>query len=199
MFDEIEMGGDYDEAFSPAPEDGRRSPQPRKTSSQQFAFWGANAFVLPLVALCYLTVSAEGLRQMMPAFSLRLYKTPVPGVGLLREYDGWDRIDLAMVVALLMFGAVAYLWRRVFVELMGSGSFIESRVEKPVLFYLLATVCGVVLLGDCAIFYLGLEARASSGWSDTPGYVPALATFLYMAGLALIGAWHADYACHGEV
>jgi hypothetical protein len=198
------MFHELDQAFSKAPDDGfpaavARPLRLRKTMSQRVTFWGTNLLIMPFVALCYLTISAEGLRQMMGIFSMRLYKMPVPGAGLLRQWDGWNRLDLAMLMAMLLFGAVAYLWIRVFTELLGGGPIYERRNVAPALFYILSAMVGIILLGDCAIFYFGLESKAASGWSETPEYIPLVATVIYMAGLALIGAWHADYHCSGIV
>jgi len=194
------MGGGFDEAYPQVAASEPAAPlRLRKTLNQRLVFWGANALVMPLVALCYLTVSAEGLRQTVGVMSMRLYKLPIPGAGLLREWDGWNRLDVSLVMALLMFVAVTYIWIRVFMVLLGGSSIPASRSSNPILFYLLATIIGIILLGDCAIFYFGLEAKASSGWGTTPSYLPAVATLLYMAGLALIGAWHADYHAPGVV
>lgn len=191
--------GSFDQAFAKSP--GGQPPQLRmqKTLGEQIAFWGANTLLLPFIGVCYLVVSAEGLRQMMPVFATRLYKLPVPGAGLMRGYDGFDRLDLAIVMALLLCVAISFLWFRVFLELMGSGAYAGALRGKPVLFYLLASICGVILLGDATIFYFGLQSKAASGWSETPAYVPALATALYMTGLSLVGAWHADYHTNGTV
>lgn len=201
MFEELES---LEQAFARAPEGGQGSPpvrplRVRKTWKQMASFWTTNALVMPFIALCYLTVSAEGLRQMMAVFSMRLYKMPIPGAGLLRHYDGFDRIDLAMLMALLLFGAVTFIWIRLFKELMGGGSFQDRRAGNPVLYFLLLGIVGIVVVGDCAIFYFGLQSKAASSWTDTPAYIPFIATVIYMAGLALIGAWHADYHCSETV
>lgn len=198
MFDDLDAP--FEQAFPQTPESKTQRPlRLRKTSSQLVAFWGTNCLVMPIVALCYLAVSAEGLRQIMTVFSMRLYKLPVPGAGLLQNYDGWNRLDLSTAMAMLLFGAITYIWYRVFTELMGSGDFLSHREKNPILFYLLAAIIGVLLLGDSAIFYFGLQSKASTGWGNTPEYVPAMATIIYMAGLALVGAWHADYHHSGTV
>lgn len=195
MFDQM---GSFDQAFARGP-DGPAAPlRLRKTSEQRAFFWGANLVVMPLVALVYLTVSAEGLRAMMPVFATPLWKA-VPGGELMRGYAGWSRLDLAMAAALLLFLAVSALLARLFEVLMNGADLEEARAKKPVLFYALAAVAAVVLLGDSAIFYLGLQSKAASGWTETPGYVPALATLMYLSGLALVAAWHADYRTSGAV
>ncbi len=198
MFDE--MDSPFNEAFGKSPESPRPTPlRVRKTWQQTLTFWGTNLLVMPFVLVCYLTISAEGLRQMMGVFGMRLYKTPIPGAGLLRNYDGWDKLDIGSVAALLLCVSASYIWFRVFTELMGYGKFTEIRTKKPILFYLLTAFIGIMLIGDSAIFYFGLQSKAAGGWSETPFYIAPMATILYMAGLALLGAWHADYHCSGTV
>lgn len=195
MFDAMEG---FDQAFT-QPGAPARPLRLRKTWGQLTAFVVANLLVMPLIGLCYLVVSAEGLRRMMGVFATRLYNLPVPGAGVLRNWDGFDRADLAIVMATLLFVAITYLWYRVFRELMGGGRLLGSRATNPVLFYALVTMAGVVLVGDAVLFYYGLAARAGGGWGETPGYVPLLATVLYLAGLAGVGAWHADFHTSGAV
>ena len=198
------MDNMFDQAFAQPPDDDESttSNQPlrrRKTLSQQIIFWSTNAVVLPLVAICYLTISAEGLRQMMPVFATRLYKTAIPGAGLLRHYDGWDRLDLSMLMALILFGAVTFIWVRVFMVLFDYEKLKVWQSKNPILFYMLTAIVGIVVLGDCVIFFYGLESKAASSWGNTPDAIPVIATILYIAGLALIGAWHADYHNSGIV
>lgn len=195
MFEKL---GSFDQVFEHTPDAGGElmHVEPlrrRKTLGQKITFWGANAFLMPLVAVCYLTISAEGLRQMMGIFSMRLYKLPVPGAGLLRNYDGWNRLDLSMLMAILMFGAVSCILIRVFMVLMDSGRIERYRSQNPMLFFLLVTMTGIIVCGDSAIFYFGLKSKATSSWSDTSEHIPAMATVIYMCGLSLIAAYHADY------
>lgn len=200
----LEELGDFDQAFAHAPEPGSPAPslgplRRRKTLRERFAFWGLNLLIMPLVALCYLTIGAEGLRRTMGVFSMRLYKLPVPGAGLLRQYDGWDRLDLSMLMALVLFGGVTFIWMRLFRELLGFGAVRQVGSRRPILLGLLGVVAIIVVLGDAAIFYVGLQSQVASGWGDAPEYVPLVATVVYMAGLALVGAFHADYHYSGIV
>ncbi|QDU98621.1 hypothetical protein [Lignipirellula cremea] len=196
----MEFGG-FQEAFSresggvpstPAATPLRR----RKTVFQKLMFWGANAIVVPLVGACCLCVGGEGLRRLMPIFQMRLYKLPLPGIGLLRGYDGWNRLDLSLLFAFALFVAVTFLWIRLFRGLLG-GKFAAQRSSNPILFYLVATIAGLILVGDGVLFYFGLASQANESWTVTPSYIPAGATAVYMAALALLGMWHADYA-HSE-
>lgn len=199
MLEELEA---LDQAYGPMADDGRPMPvaplRRRKTLAQRIGFWGANVLFMPLVALCYLTVSAEGLRQMMPVFAMRLYKLPLPGAGLLRAYDGWNRLDLSMLMALMLLVAVSYLWIRVFSELI-NGQLLNRRDQNPILFFLLFAIALVVIACDAALFYYGVETRTASGWRSGSETAPIAATIVFVAGLALVGAWHADYHTSGTV
>lgn len=178
------------QAVSASPQLLRR----RRTLGERIFFWLANAGLMPCVALVYLTVSAEGLRLLMPVFQMRLYKTPVPGAGLLRGFDGFDRLDLSMVLALILFSTVTALWIRIFRSLQDAGALAERHARNPILSYILAGIAAIIILGDAGLFYVGLNSQTSSSWSETPWFVAPAATVLFVAGTALIGVWHADHS-----
>lgn len=196
MFEQFDS---FQQAFGASPGSGQpprsnSKPMKRRRSFGEFiVFWGLNSVILPLVVLCYLTVGAEGLRQTMEVFQTRFYRLPIPGAGMLRNYDGFDRLDLALPMAFVLFVAVTMLWIRVFKELQSDGNLANQRNRNPILFYLLAGIVAVVVLGDAGIFYAGLSSTVASNWNETAEYVPLIATVIYSAGLALLGAWHADY------
>lgn len=164
-----------------------------KTIKERCMFWLLNAIFLPIVALVYVVVVAEGLRVQMSIFAMRLYKLPVPGAGLLRQYDGFDRLDLAIPMSLMIFIAVSYIWVRFWKETGLGGELGAKRKSLPLYFWMQVAVAAIIVLMDAGVFYLGLAAKAASGWSETPAFVPVGATILYAAGLAMLGAWHADY------
>ena len=186
------------EAFSAAPGSGsqprnNRPRRRRKTIGQVLAFYALNMIVLPLVVLCYLTVGAEGLRQTMDVFQTRFYRLAIPGASYLRDLDGWDKLDLALPMALVLFIALGLLWKKVFTFLQDGSLITKQKQENPVLFYLMVGIVLIVVLGDAGIFYAGLSSSVASSWNENAGYIPAVATVIYGAGLALLGAWHADY------
>ncbi|MEM6469588.1 MAG: hypothetical protein AAF802_08440 [Planctomycetota bacterium] len=195
MFDQL---GNLDPVFADGPVDdppsSRSRPLKRRKSLRECIYFIlSNLLILPVVGTAYATIVAEGLRMVLPVFQLPLYKLPVPGAGLLRNYDGWDRLDLALVMALLLFVVVTWLWIKVFIELLGYGTVVEQRQSNPIVFYLLSVIAGVLLLSDAFLFLIGLQAKGSSGWSESPFYVAPIATLLYMCGLAVLGWWHADF------
>lgn len=195
---------DFEQAFARVEESEADSPRvppirKAKTFKQRLVFGLVNLTVMPLVALVYLSIGAEGLRTCLPIFSTRLYRLPVPGAGVMRDFDGWDRLDLSMVMAMAMLGVASFIWYRVFKELQGFGELRYQRKSNPLLFLLITHVAGVILCADTAIFYVGLSTQSASSWSETPQWVPVAATVLYTAGLAMLGAFHSDYHHSGAV
>ena len=94
----------FDEAYSNRTDDeglplSTRPLLRRKPHRERLIFWGANAVGMPLVALFALSLGAEGLKRTVGGFALKLYKLPIPGASRLEQYDGFARIDLAMVFA----------------------------------------------------------------------------------------------------
>ncbi|GAB5407618.1 MAG: hypothetical protein Aurels2KO_58490 [Aureliella sp.] len=185
----------FDTVF-PDDDDGRsrNTPLKRRKSLRECAFFiGANIVIMPVVGLIYASVCAEGLRSLLPVFQLRLYKLPVPGAGLLRGFDGWDRLDLALLMSLLLAAVLAMTWTKVWIELLGHGSIADTKQTKPIVFCLLTSIAAIMIAGDALIFYVGLKTQAASSWAETPSYVAPAATILYSCGLALLGWWHADF------
>lgn len=165
----------------------------RRTIKQVFSFYVANLIVMPIVGLVYASIIADGIRLLLPIFRRRLYQLPIPGAGLARNFDGWDRADLAIVVSILLFGVITWLWCKIWIELMGYGSILAQRERNPMVFMMLSVIAGVILLLDAGIFYYGLAAQTSSGWSNAPEFIVPAATLIYACGLAVLGWWHADY------
>lgn len=187
----------FDEAFfSDTPQNrARAAPRLRKrrTIKQVLSFYLANLIVMPIVGLVYASIIADGIRLLLPIFRRRLYQLPIPGAGLARSYDGWDRADLAIVVSILLFGVITWLWCKIWIELMGHGSILDQRERNPLVFMMLVGIAGVILVLDAGIFYYGLAAQTSSGWSNAPDFIVPAATLIYSCGLAVLGWWHADY------
>lgn len=193
VFDRLEAPVEHSQLLNGRPQAPGRMAGPRKSTREKIIFWTLNALLMPLVGLVYVVVVAEGLRVQMSIFAMRLYKLPVPGAGLLRQYDGFDRLDLAIPMSLMLFVAVSYLWIRFWKESGVGGELGAKRKSLPLFFWMQVAVAAIIVLMDAGVFYMGLAAKASSGWSETPAFVPVAATVLYAAGLAMIGAWHADY------
>lgn len=193
MFDAFQQ---FDPVYSSAA--GGQGPPPylprRKTLKQRFVYALVNLMIMPIVCLVYSTIIADGIRILMPVFQKRLYQLPIPGAGLARLYDGWNRADLAIIVSILLFFVVTWLWCRIFTELQGYGPIWSQRESSPILFFLLSGIAGVIIFLDAGLFYYGLVSQTSNGWSDAPDTVVPAATLVYCCGLALLGWWHSDYS-----
>jgi hypothetical protein len=192
----------FDEAFGHGEEyDPRRPLRPlrrRKTLKEKLGFWGINLVFAPLLAICILSVSAEGLRATLPALGIRLARLPLPGADNLAHYSGWSTLDVAMLFALVLAIAVTITWVEFFSCLLGSGSVAGLTESQPVIAYLLAAIACVVVGGDAAIFLVGLNSKVNA-WGGTPTFVPLLATTVYMSLVALLAWLHADYRASGTV
>lgn len=189
QFDEAFMNGHGVPGTSRSPPPLRR----RKTIRQVLGFYIANLCVMPIVGLVYASIIADGIRLLLPIFRRRLYQLPIPGAGLARQYDGFDKADLAIIVSILLFGVITWLWSKIWVELLGFGSVLSQRERNPIVFMMLVGIAGVILVLDAGIFYYGLAAQTSSGWNNAPDFIVPAATLIYACGLAVLGWWHADY------
>src|SRR4051812_27554461 len=55
------------------------------------------AVIVPFVA----PIVAQGWRYI-PYLSTKLHRLPLPIIGLLRRYEGWDRMDLALFFGIIL-------------------------------------------------------------------------------------------------
>ncbi len=188
--------GSFDEAFSESHVEPVRSGasrlRKRKTIKQITTFWSANALAIPVIGLIAASLVAQGLRGVMPIFQLRLYKLPIPGLAAMKNYQGFDKFDIAILMSLLLFGLVSCLWCRIFTELSGHGTISDQRIKNPIIFYLLTSIAGIIIGVDALIFFTGLLA-AEAGWGETPWFVAPVATLLWVSILAILGWYHSDY------
>ncbi|WP_425395021.1 hypothetical protein [Aeoliella sp.] len=196
--------GQFDEVFPQSPTGDARPPNSkplrrRKPAKQQIGFWCANALVTPVAATCCLVISGEGWRTLLGITSMRLHSLPIPGADLLRNYSGFNKLDLAILCSLVLLVAVEMVYVRFFMLLMENGNLTEQRNKNPILFFLLSAIALVIVGGDAGIFYLGLASKAANSWTETPAYVPAVATAVWLACLGAYAAWVADYKCSGTV
>ncbi|MEO9930166.1 hypothetical protein [Rhodopirellula bahusiensis] len=190
--------GSFDEPIVPmsnAPE-VKAIPRPvrRKSLKSQLIFLAINLLVItPTMVVIYLTIVAHGLRSCLSVFATRLSRLPIPGSGMLAQYDGFNRLDIAAVTSLVLCVTVAYVWYRVFLELAGHGRLRWEPGGQGIMTALFAAIAFCMIAGDCGLFYLGLTSQTSSGWDSTSTYVCIGATILYSIGLAFVGGLHADY------
>ncbi|MEO1527977.1 MAG: hypothetical protein AAFX06_21295 [Planctomycetota bacterium] len=200
MFDQ--MADAFDHGFTPVGSETSRSISPlkrRKSLKSRITFWLVNLLlVAPAIIVVYLTVVADGLRASIDVFATRLNKLPVPGAGMLAQFDGFDRIDIASVTALILCVTVSYLWYRIFIELSGHGRFNNPDQRQMILMWFFGVMAIVIIVGDALIFLAGMTGQAS-GWGGSSQPMCIGATVVYAFGLALLGGYHADYHTSGEL
>ncbi|QDV81381.1 hypothetical protein [Planctomycetes bacterium TBK1r] len=197
----FEQMGTFDSAFQPTGQEAASSlPRRRKSLKSQIVFWLVNlVLVAPAIVVVYLTIVADGLRNLMSVFATKLSKLPIPGIGAMAGFDGFNRIDIAAVTAMILCVTVSYIWFRVFTELSGHGRLSRQSNGNPILVWLLVGIAAILVIGDALIFYAGMSNQAAGGWTGTPQSVCIGATVVYSVGLAFLGGYHADYHTSEEV
>lgn len=150
-----------------------------------------NLLTLPGIGLVYWVINAQGIRLQMPVFGMRLYKLPIPGFAAFKDYEGFYRMDLACVFAMILLFAVWYLWI-VTVKLLlhGQDETLDPTLNQGRYLVFLLTMSAIVIGCDTIIFYCGLADQVDSMWGQQSPFVPVVATMLYTAVLAFIATIH---------
>ena len=156
----------------------------RKTLQQRCVFWLANLLALPIVYQVHVSITADGLRMLLPVSRKQLFPFTMTGI----------QTDLAVGVSILLFVVIISLWCRIFTEWQGQGTLWSQREGSPRLPYLLASLAGVVILLNAGLFYHGLASQTPPGWAEAPEDVLIISTLFFGCGLALLGWWYSDYS-----
>ncbi|WP_145386143.1 hypothetical protein [Stieleria neptunia] len=164
----------------------------RKPFKTVLKFWTVNLIAAPILFTLCLSVAAQGIRELVSVMQTRLYRLPFPGAEMLRDYQGFERLDLSHLASALLFLAVTFIWMRVIEEAKGLGPVSQYLQSHPIAFWIYATIAAVIIVVDGVVFYFGLAAR-SNAWTETSIYVPIGCTLLYVAGTAAFAAFHQDY------
>jgi hypothetical protein len=149
---------------------------------------------LPCLGLIYWVVNSQGIRTQMPIFALRLYKVPLPGLGLLQYFEALCQLDLANIFAMFLLFGVWYLSVAVLRALLydwtpGSKALANPRLYRRLIFVLAPIVIG----GDMLVFYGGLANRVDTVWGEPSPFVPAVATVVYMGLLVFVSLIHVTF------
>ena len=140
--------------------------------------------------LAALVFVSEGLRTTYPVMGLRLSK--IPGLGFLRGFEGWHRLDAAYLVSALLIPTVCSLY----VALIRMWMVVDypkqiSGKWNPVVYENLVVGLGAVLLSvDAILFFLGASSQASGNWGDSgvSGFKALFLTVLYL-GFVVYGSF----------
>jgi len=144
--------------------------------------WGFRAVKL-LIGAGYVAVITEGLRMVVPALGIKLHKLPL--LGVLKGYEGWHQLDLALFGGMLLFAFSSSIWcalleRWLYEDLTASSSDRAGTTYQSCL-----TAVGVVILfSDACLFY---RAMTFVGWGGQAFSLTALlGTLAYVAVLVAV-------------
>lgn len=139
-------------------------------------------FTLPPIMIVYIMLVAPGLRFIAPEFGVKLHKFPLPGFSYLRHYEGFDRMDLAHIFAVIMLVAVWYFLLKLMTIVFDDKFYFANKSwnSEPYSWFVLAA--GLVLLViDCVLFYTSLTCHGSVWGGSVFSFSATLATLLYLS------------------
>lgn len=140
-----------------------------------------------ILAIIYFSWGSQGIRHVLPASGMKLYKLPVPGFGELEHYETTYRLDTAHFAALILL-VLSWLSWNFLLRLVISDE-LQKKFEgwswnftyiKPIL-----TVTSIlIIIGDGGLFYAAFNHAAfgETRFSAT-AFVAAL---VYMTILVLV-------------
>ena len=130
-----------------------------------------------LLGLISFGLTAEGLRLVIPSSAQRISKLPF--LGSFDGYEGWHRLSLAHILALLLVVSCFLLWTMVLESWLTPGEAEAEGFDPERLRRVMVPLAVVILGGDGFLFYCGISA---GGWSGSAVSGSALiATTVYAA------------------
>lgn len=115
------------------------------------------------LGVVYFAVIAEGLRVVMPALGMKLYK--IPGLSVLQDFEGTFRLDLAHCLSIFLLIAVWMLWTKILeMWLECDESFQNSTWNATNHRRLIIVLGSVILFSDAFLFYV---AVVELGWTGS--------------------------------
>ncbi|QDS92505.1 hypothetical protein FF011L_12510 [Roseimaritima multifibrata] len=165
----------------------------RKPLGKRLKYYAVNAIALPTGLIVSAEVSAAGLRSLLAVTQMPLSRLPISGAAQISQYQGIERLDLAILMAALLFAATAVLWANVFKCLAKPGQITADWKNRKAWLILRSVIAVTVLSSEAVLFYHGVAAEGGGGWTETPVYVPLVTSVLWIAAVAMLGAYHSDY------
>lgn len=153
------------------------------------------AIVIKLAALLFaapvvVPIVAEGMRKMMPPLAQRLHMLPIPFFHHLKGFHGWDKLDLAFMLSLLLFFTIYWLWLNVLRQVA-----YPEKARGSEAFQQLVMVIGIVVVcADAVLFYYSLSQRSGIFGGGVFSFGALVMTVVYV-GVILsfsLGAVHLE-------
>lgn len=150
--------------YPPAP------PRPAKAGLTLAYLWLVVKLVawklltIPIIGLIYGSIVAEGMMRLVPTLALKVSKLPVPGLHRLKDYEGFHRLAIAHLLAIVLMFVVWHLWVRLMTLWLDGEHFTKQCRWNPETYARVIGLLGAVVLGgDAILFYYSVS---HSGWGS---------------------------------
>jgi hypothetical protein len=140
-----------------------------------------------VLAIIYFAWGSQGIRHLLPASGMKLYKLPIPGFSELELYETTYRLDTAHFGGISMLVLSWISWNfllRMFISDELSHKFERWTWKVPHLKPFLIVVATLIIFGDGGLFYAAFNHAAfgETRWSASA----FLASIVYMTVLVLV-------------
>jgi hypothetical protein len=138
-----------------------------------------------LIGIGYVAIITEGLRMVVPALGIKLYRLPL--LGMLKDYQVWHQLDLAIFAAMLLFTLSSWIWCVLLDTWLYDKEALAIAGRNSRKYELCMFVLGtVILFSDACLFY---RAMTFVGWGGEAVSISALiCTVAYLAVLVSVCA-----------
>lgn len=138
-----------------------------------------------LIGIGYVAVIGEGLRMVVPALGIKLYRLPL--LSSLKNYEMWHKLDLAIFAGMLLFTLSSWIWCALLEGWLYDRTGLESSGRSATKYERCLLVLGsVILFADACLFY---RAMTFVGWGgEAFSYTSLLSTVAYIAVLVSVCA-----------
>jgi hypothetical protein len=145
--------------------------------------WVLSTF--PLLFVIYATISVEGVRQNFQILATPLHKLPFPLFSPLKKFEGWRRMDLALVFAVVILVCCYVSWHLNLRMLLRTDFKLSNRWHSENVAIFIRVVGGMLILSDLFFFFVGIR---KASWIGEGGnvFTAIIATVAYLAVLLLI-------------
>lgn len=142
--------------------------------------WLVRSLFALVLAIVYLTISAEGMRSLFETAATPLHKTGLWPLTYLGQFDETRKLDLAHVLCVAMLVCVWISWEQLVRFYAQESPLTNAR-------RLVWAGGSVVLVCDGVLFFIGISQSAFFGGSSE--FAAGLLTALYVGMLILVATW----------
>jgi hypothetical protein len=138
-----------------------------------------------LIGVGYVAIITEGLRMVVPALGIKLYRLPL--LSFLRNYEVWHKLDLALFAGILLFALSNWIWKVLLETWLYDKSGLDSAGRNASKYERCLLVLGsIILFSDACLFYRAMTFVGWGGQVISP--TALLCTAAYLAVLVAVCA-----------